>query len=127
MVKKSLALFLGVIMISGLVGCSNEPKKNNDNLSKNNHELIRYKNGQYEGLGEGFNGEIKVNVKIDENKIKSVDILGNNDDEEYFKEAKALIPNIIKKQNPYVDTISGATKSSNGIIDAVKNALKKAN
>ena len=36
------------------------------------------------------------------------------------------VKNIMKKQSTDVDVVSGATYSSNGLINAVKNALKEA-
>lgn len=43
---------------------------------------------------------------------------------EYFAKAKTLIPIMLKKQTSKVDVISGATYSSNGIMDGVSEALQ---
>ncbi|MPQ43338.1 FMN-binding protein [Clostridium tarantellae] len=125
MIKKCISVILGVAIIGGLVGCGNKNITKENDLSKTKNEIVNYNNGEYEGDGNGCNGKIKVNVKIDENKIKDINILSHTEDEEYFVDAKVLIPNIIEKQSVEVDTISGATKSSDGIIEAVKNALAK--
>ena len=37
-----------------------------------------------------------------------------------------IINRVISKQSASIDTVSGATYSSNGIIEAVKNALNQA-
>ena len=50
----------------------------------------------------------------------------NHDDSSYLNRAKALISNIISSQSTNVDTISGATYSSNGIKSAVRDALRQA-
>lgn len=43
----------------------------------------------------------------------------------FFNRAKeGVIPSIIKNQSADVDAVSGATYSSNGIKNAVKDALK---
>ena len=44
----------------------------------------------------------------------------------YLDKAKGVIPKIIKAGSPDVDTVSGATYSSTGIINAVRKALIKA-
>ncbi len=85
-----------------------------------------YKDGTYEGTGIGFGGEMKLKVKIKGGKITKISVVSKKDDEPFFTNAKALFDQIIKKQSTNVDTISGATYSSNGIIEAVRDALSKA-
>lgn len=85
-----------------------------------------YKDGTYEGIGIGFGGEMKLKVKIKGGKITKISVVSKKDDEPFFTNAKALFDKIIKKQSTNVDTISGATYSSNGIIEAVRDALNKA-
>ena len=79
--------------------------------------------GVYQGTGTGYRGDITVAVKIKDKQIVSIEILSASDDEPFFGRAKGLIDQIIKKQSTKVDTVSGATYSSKGIISAVKNAL----
>lgn len=79
--------------------------------------------GVYQGSGTGYRGDITVAVKIKDKQIASIEILSASDDEPFFGRAKGLIDQIIKKQSTKVDTVSGATYSSKGIISAVKNAL----
>lgn len=79
--------------------------------------------GIYQGTGTGYKGSITVSVQIKDKQITSIDILSSADDAEFFNRAKKVIDNIINHQSLDVDTISGATFSSNGIISAVKNAL----
>lgn len=79
--------------------------------------------GVYQGTGIGYRGDITVAVKIKDKQITSIEILSASDDEPFFGRAKGLIDQIIKKQSTKVDTVSGATYSSKGIISAVKNAL----
>lgn len=84
-----------------------------------------FKDGIYEGIGKGYKGEIKVSVSVEKGKISKIDILSNVDDAMYFESAKAIIPTVIEKQSPNVDTVSGATFSSAGILEAVYNALNE--
>ena len=79
--------------------------------------------GVYKGTGTGYAGEITVAVQIKDKQIISIDILSSSDDAAFFKRAQAVIDKIIEGQTLDVDTVSGATYSSRGIISAVKNAL----
>lgn len=82
------------------------------------------KDGTYEGTGNGYNGEVKVSVKIQSQSIDAIDVVSHSDDEAFFNRAKeGVIGSILSKQSVDVDTVTGATYSSNGIIHAVKNAL----
>lgn len=86
-----------------------------------------YADGTYTGEGQGFGGAIEVSVKVKEGKIVSIDVTkAEGEDSAYFTSAKGVVEQIIKEQNPDVDTVSGATFSSGGIIDAVKSALEGA-
>lgn len=86
-----------------------------------------YKDGTYQGSGTGFGGTITVEVTISGGKIASITILSAaGETASYFASAKGVISRIISGQTPNVDAVSGATYSSNGIIQAVQNALAKA-
>ena len=76
--------------------------------------------GTYEGSANGFSGKIKVSVVIKNQTIRSINILSNSDDEAFFNRAKeGVTASIIAKQSTDVDTVSGATYSSRGIMNAV--------
>lgn len=80
--------------------------------------------GTYECSANGFSGKIKVSVVIKNQTIRSINILSNSDDEAFFNRAKeGVTASILAKQSTDVDTVSGATYSSRGIINAVKDAL----
>ena len=86
-----------------------------------------YKDGTYQGSGTGFGGTISVQVTISGGKITAIDILSaSGETPSYFASAQGVISKILSGQTPNVDAVSGATYSSNGIIQAVQNALSKA-
>lgn len=86
-----------------------------------------YKDGEYSGVAEGFGGTIKVDVKVENHKIVSVDIISaKQEDDAYLSLATEIIDEIVEKQTAEVDTIGGATYSSTGIKNAVEDALKGA-
>lgn len=86
-----------------------------------------YQDGTYEGSGIGFGGTIRVSVTISGGKIISISILeAEGETASYLASAKGVISRVIAQQSPNVDAVSGATYSSNGIIQAVQNAVAKA-
>ena len=89
-------------------------------------EASSYKDGIYYGTGTGFGGPLKVMVKISDGKIASIQVVENSDGSSYISKASAVIESILSKQSTNVDTVSGATYSSVGIIQAVRNALSQA-
>ena len=85
-----------------------------------------YKEGIYYGIGEGYLGEIKAAVVIQQDMLKAILILENEDDEVFFSRALKVTDAMIENQSTDVDTVTGATYSSRGILEAVENALKEA-
>ncbi|MFR3423392.1 MAG: FMN-binding protein [Lachnospiraceae bacterium] len=84
------------------------------------------KDGTYYGTGTGFGGTVKVKVVIKDNKIKSIEIVEHQDGSSYMQKASALISTVIEKQSTNVDGVSGATYSSAGLIEAIRNAVDQA-
>lgn len=86
-----------------------------------------YKDGTYQGSGTGFGGTITVQVTVSGGKITVVDILSaSGETGSYFASAQGVVSKVLSSQSPNVDAVSGATYSSNGIIQAVQNALSQA-
>lgn len=86
-----------------------------------------YKDGVYEGTGKGNNGDITVEVTVEGGNIVSVTLKEHGETEGIYEAAeKSVVANIIKTQSAEVDAVSGATNTSNGIMEAVTNALAEA-
>ena len=84
----------------------------------------KYADGQYEGSAQGYRGTVSVSVTVENGYITSIDVLSYRDDAEFFNKAyRTVSAEIIASQDTDVDTVSGATFSSRGLINAVKNAL----
>lgn len=109
---------------------SNGNGQNSNNNSSDNTTAVTgkfpYKEGVYYGTAEGYLNDIKVAIVIQDKTLKAVVIVEENDDETFFKRARTVAENMVKKQTVDVDVVSGATYSSKGIIGAVKEALKEA-
>lgn len=86
-----------------------------------------YLDGTYTGTGEGYGGDITVSVTVSGGQITAIEILSAEDETPaYFRQATGVIEKILAQQVAGVDAVSGATFSSEGIMEAVENALSGA-
>lgn len=86
-----------------------------------------YNDGTYEGAGMGFGGEITVSVTVADGKVAEITVLSaDGEDPAYYDQALAVLDEIVSAQSTEVDTVSGATFSSTGLIEAAVDALGKA-
>jgi uncharacterized protein with FMN-binding domain/polyferredoxin len=80
--------------------------------------------GTYTGTGTGLRGQTQVSVTVKDGKITDIAIDSYQDDQQFFEKAEStIIDEIISDQSVDVDAVSGATYSSNGIREAVADAL----
>lgn len=89
-------------------------------------EADSYRDGTYYGTGTGFGGSMKVKVDISDGRISDIQITEHKDGDEFIQSASSILQVIVSKQSTNVDTVSGATYSSAGIVEAVRDALKQA-
>jgi uncharacterized protein with FMN-binding domain len=83
--------------------------------------------GEYLGEGTGMGGTLIVKVKLDGNRIVSVEVLSHSETPGISDKALAALPQaIVQAQSAQVDTVSGATFTSRAVIQAVNDALGKA-
>ena len=86
-----------------------------------------YLGGTYTGTGEGYGGEITVSVTVSGGQITAIEIVSAPDETPaYLGQALGVIERILARQVPGVDAVAGATFSSEGIMEAVENALSGA-
>ena len=108
---------------------SNPPSAPNDTPSNEptGSTSSIYKDGVYEGTGSGYNGNITVKVTIKNDVITNLVVIDTVDNSPFVDTAiSGIFDSILNSQSPDVDTVSGATFSSKGLISAVKAALKNA-
>ena len=115
------------IMVSQLLIAGNLAKeKTADSVKKTaeNDAGGNFQNGIYTGTGEGYRGKVTVTVKVADGKITELVLDDYADDKSYMDRAKnRIFQEMISRQNTDVDAVSGATYSSNGLIEAVNKAL----
>ena len=84
------------------------------------------KDGEYEGTATGYGGPLTVRITIKGGKLTDIKVVSHTETPEYFSRASAVIGKILNSGNVNVDSVSGATISSNAIKKAVADALRKA-
>lgn len=86
-----------------------------------------YLPGTYTGTGSGWDS-ITVSVTVDAYSITEIKVIEDNETVGVGspRPLNQIIESILKKNSTDVDTVSGATITSNGVIAAVKDALTKA-
>lgn len=86
-------------------------------------DLTAIADGTYTGSADGFNGAVTVTVTMTDGAIEKITLDEHIDDEEYMNSATSIRKKIVEAQDIDVDVITGATYSSNGIKNAVLDAL----
>ena len=103
-------------------------------LFENNTEVVErfdmstaLTDGTYSATVDGQDGPMEVEVEIAEGKIANVTIVSNNETESVATNALSSLPETIVAENSVnVDIVSGATLTSNRILDAVTDCLNQA-
>ena len=145
--KSFIIKLTNCILIAGIVmgyqhyahAMDNEIKENDKKNALARQEWIKqnssaktdkpglYKDGVYEGKGKGFGGDVVIKITIESDYITDAQIVSaEGETPSYIDAAGALLEDVVTKQTADVDTVSGATLSSNGIIEGLKNALREA-
>jgi len=85
-----------------------------------------YQDGIFQGEGIGYKGSITMEVEVESGEITRVEVISHRDDRKWFDRANRMIPkSIIDAQSADVDTVSGATYTSLGMIEGTEEALSK--
>ena len=110
-----LSLTLG---ISLLAACHAE--ENGMNLP----EAAVMQDGEYEGLGEGRSGMIKVAIEVKNHILTAIRILSQSESKFAQPAEQQIIDAVLEKQTVEgVDAVSGATLTSNGMLTAIGMAI----
>ena len=86
-----------------------------------------FKDGTYTAVGTGIGGDVEVIAEVKDGEIVSITLGEHGETEGIFEGAvDGVIPQIIKGQTTEVDTVAGATITSNAIIEAVDDIMNQA-
>ena len=113
-------LYLFIILLVGILaaGCDNHM---NDTPMP---EEIQMKDGEFEGLGEGRSGMIKVAILVKNHIITAIRILSQSESKFAQPAEQQIIDAVLEKQTVEgVDAVSGATLTSQGMLTAIGMAI----
>ncbi len=117
--------FLTGIFLAALLtaGCA----QNNAPAPETKPEETGLKAGTYTATVPGRNGDLTAETVIEDGKIISVTVKEHSETAGVADGAIEKVPaRIVELQTPYVDAVSGATITSEAIMEAVKNCLIEA-
>ena len=141
--KKRVSILLAAVIAMNLVACSQSGNVGSgsasataatqDTIAETTTEgtgespsAITYTPGTYEGSGTGMNGDIVVEVTVTEDTIVSMIVKEHQETPGHSDPALEQIPEaVVRYQSLGVDSVSGATMTSNGLLAAAANALEQ--
>jgi uncharacterized protein with FMN-binding domain len=86
-----------------------------------------YKNGVYNGTAQGYGGPVTAQIVVEGGDAVSIEITSADfEDAPYYNMCLDILDHILETQGTDVDTVSGATLTSNGIIGGAKEAFSQA-
>ncbi|MDD3253254.1 MAG: FAD-dependent oxidoreductase [Lachnospiraceae bacterium] len=128
--KKSFRSLLALGLVLGMAGCSTAKPAGTTTAAPAETTAAaagKFTPGTYTGTGKGNNGDVTVEVVLSADAITDVVVKEHAETPGLSDPALENIPQeIISAQTVNVDAVSGATNTSNAIIEAVKNALESA-
>ncbi|MDD4088450.1 MAG: FMN-binding protein [Tissierellia bacterium] len=134
----NFTIFFCTLIVLLMVACAPGDKdlKKDDNNDSNpiddnntganaDKDIYDNKEKTLTGSAQGYGGEVTVKVVVSGEDIVSVEAVGKDETEGVGSLAIDELPDKIAQANSTkVDNVSGATKTSEGIKQAVNNALK---
>ena len=111
--KKVISMLLNAVLVLSLAACGG------GNTASNSTD------GTYTGEGTGKGGKIQVKLTLKNNEIVDIVIGENNETPGYADAMEKMKNEMIETNQIKVDGVAGATYSSNGFLDAVKNAFQQ--
>lgn len=132
--KRIVALLLSFVMIFSFVACENvnETKKESqaeetDKETKKEESKNEAKGNTFEGVSKGYAGDVKAMVTIENGEIKDIKVEAGKETPTIGGAAsEKLAEQIVKSNSTKVEAVSGATMTSNALIEAVNQAIKAA-
>ena len=83
--------------------------------------------GTYEAAAQGFHGDVKLSVTVDADKITAIDVLEQSETEGIGAAAlPKLVEDVLANQTIGVDSVAGATVTSEAFKAAMTDALTQA-
>jgi urocanate reductase len=120
---KKITDFMAAALALSLAGCTAGGTASASVPAKE----LSFKPGTYTGSAQGRFGQISVEVELSDDAINSIKVTENNDSDGVSDLPVERIPKeIVEYQSLGVDSVSGATFTSNAVKSAVSKAVEKA-
>ena len=120
--KRILAFLLAAALVLSMTACGAAPASAGASGS-----AAGLTDGTYTGEGKGNNGNITVEVTVEQGKLAGVTVTDHSETKGLGDTAmESLIEVMVANNTTNVDAVSGATFSSNGLKEAVQQALRQA-
>ncbi|WP_027338564.1 FMN-binding protein [Halonatronum saccharophilum] len=108
----------------GLIEAIKDALKDLDLTSKEEINMDSLDDGAYEGVGKGHAGDIKVEVVVADGEVVEINILEDDETDGISDPAfEGVVESVLEDKSVEVDMVSGATNTSEGLIEAIKDAL----
>lgn len=129
--KKRVVTLLSVMLALSVTGCSGKSNRTNENNNTESSASNSFKAGTYTGSATGMEGEVNVEVVVDDSKILSVKVIEQS--ETYgigygmdTTPVEVIPTAVVECQGLGVDSVTGATITSAAIKSAIGDALTQA-
>ncbi len=123
-VRDHMKIICCIIMALFFGGCATQEMMMVRQMEIQNVDINDLKDGEYFGSFTYSGFEYRVRTAVDAHRITDIEILKNRNTK-HAKQAEAVVIEIIKRQTPNVDAVSGATTTSKALMKAVENSLVK--
>lgn len=114
MIKKRKVFIFFAVFLLLLAGCGKEEV---------------YQPGTYEGSGKGYSPEVDIRISVtiaEDGKIYEIKVLESDETANIGERAlDSLVQDALKANGQEIDTVSGATRTTEGFRDALSQALDK--
>jgi urocanate reductase len=122
--KRFLAMMLVVLMVVSLAGCTGASTATEEPKATEAVIEAAGVSGTFEGTGQGKDGAIRVNLTLEKNVITEIEITESHETEGLSEAPmQEVINQVLTKNNLTIDEVSGASYSTNGLLEAIESAL----
>lgn len=117
--KKLTKIILALLMVLSVSACSTNDKSDDT--------AAMFTAGTYACSAKGNNGDVELEVTFSDNAIDAINVTAQAETAGLGDTAiENVIAEILENQTLAVDTVTGATNSSNAVINAVKDCVTQA-
>ncbi len=123
LIASAIVVILVIAGIAGFLAMGRTAASGQANLEIHDVDMTKVSDGSYEGEADAGLVYVKVRVTVQDHAIADIELLEHKNG--MGEKAEVIVDDIAGQNRVTVDSISGATLSSDTIKSAVTNALEK--